>query len=303
MFDLVTVGHFAIDVILSSEIAVPRHTLGGPPTYVSLAARKLGATISVISKVGKDFSEDYIEWLTAKGIDLSGVQRIKNALTTSFTLKYRNEERQLQLRSRAPAIVPEDVPDSLQAKVIHVAPIANELSGDVVDKLRTSAETLSLDPQGFVRKFDENGNVLLKEPKNSNILKQIDLYKSSLSEIRTVTGSTDLRLAMEKIHDYGVKAVIVTRGRRGSILLHEKRFYEIPACEPRIIRDFTGAGDVLIGAFLAEHIRGKDLVWCMCVGSAAASFVVEGIGPAVFWERKDVYQRASDLYEKGLLSY
>ena len=303
MFDLVTVGHFAIDVILSSEIAVPRHTLGGPPTYVSLAARKLGATISVISKVGKDFSEDYIEWLTAKGIDLSGVQRIKNALTTSFTLKYRNEERQLQLRSRAPAIVPEDVPDSLQAKVIHVAPIANELSGDVVDKLRTSAETLSLDPQGFVRKFDENGNVLLKEPKNSHILKQIDLYKSSLSEIRTVTGSTDLRLAMEKIHDYGVKAVIVTRGRRGSILLHEKRFYEIPACEPRIIRDFTGAGDVLIGAFLAEHIRGKDLVWCMCVGSAAASFVVEGIGPAVFWERKDVYQRASDLYEKGLLSY
>jgi len=303
MFDLVTVGHFAIDLILSPKIAVPRHTLGGPPTYVSLAARKLGATISVISKVGKDFSEDYIEWLTAKGIDLSGVQRIKNALTTSFTLKYRNEERQLQLRSRAPAIVPEDVPDSLQAKVIHVAPIANELSGDVVDKLRTSAETLSLDPQGFVREFDENGNILLKEPKNSHILKQIDLYKSSLSEIRMVTGSTDLRLAMEKIHDYGVKAVIVTRGRRGSILLHEKRFYEIPACKPRIIRDLTGAGDALIGAFLAEHIKGKDPVWCMCVGSAAASFVVEGIGPAVFGDKKDVYQRASDLYEKGLLSY
>jgi len=224
-------------------------------------------------------------------------------LTTSFTLKYGNEERQLQLRSRAPPIVPEDVPDSLQAKVIHVAPIANELSGDVVDKLRTSAETLSLDPQGFVREFDENGNVLLKELKDSHILEQIDLYKSSLSEIRMVTGSTDLRLAMEKIHDYGVKAVIVTRGVGGSILLHEKRFYEIPACKPRIIRDLTGAGDALIGAFLAEHIKGKDGVWCMCVGSAAASFVVEGIGPAAFGEKKDVYQRASDLYEKVLLSY
>ena len=303
MFDLVTVGHFAIDLILSSEIAVPTHTLGGPPTYVSLAARKLGATISVISKVGKDFSEDYIEWLTAKGIDLSGVQRIESALTTSFTLKYKNEERQLQLRSRAPAIVPEDVPDSLQAKVIHVAPIVNELSGDVVDKLRTSAETLSLDPQGFVREFDENGNVLLKEPKNSHILKQIELYKSSLSEIRMVTGLTDLRLAMERIYDYGVKVVIVTKGVGGSILLHEKRFYEIPTCKPRIIRDLTGAGDVLIGAFLAEHIKGKDPVWCMCVGSAAASFVVEGIGPAAFGEKADVYQRASEIYEKGLLSY
>jgi len=55
MFDLVTVGHFAIDLILSPKIANPRLTLGGSPTYVSLAARKLGARGSVISKVGKDF--------------------------------------------------------------------------------------------------------------------------------------------------------------------------------------------------------------------------------------------------------
>jgi len=303
MFDLVTVGHFAIDLILSPKIAVPRHTLGGSPTYVSLAARKLGAKVSVISKVGEDFSEDYIEWLNANGIDLSGLQRIKSALTTSFTLKYENEERQLKLQSRAPPIVPEDVPDSLQASVIHVAPIADELSAYVVDKLRKSAETLSLDPQGFVREFDENGNTLLKKLKDSHILEQIDLYKSSLNEIRMVTGLTDLRLAMERIHDYGVKAVIVTKGIRGSILLHEKRFYEIPACKPKIIRDLTGAGDALIGAFLAEHSKGRDPAWCMCVGSAAASFVVEGIGPAVFGEKKDVYPRASRIYEKGLLSY
>ena len=302
MFDLVTVGHFAIDSILSPDVAVSAHALGGPPTYVSLAARKLSAKVSVISKVGEDFSEDYIEWLNANGIDLSGLQRIKNALTTSFTLNYKNEERQLQLRSRAPPIVPEDIPDSLQAKVIHVAPIANELSGDVVDKLRTSAEALSLDPQGFVRKFDENGNVLPKRLKDSHILKRIELYKSSLNEIRMVTGLTDLRLAMEKIHDYGAKAVIVTKGVRGSILLHEKRFYEIPACKPRIVQDFTGAGDALIGAFLAEYTRREDPIWCMCVGSAAASFVVEGIGPTVFGEKKAVYQRASEIYEKGLLS-
>ena len=303
MFDLVTVGHFAVDSILSPKMAVPRHTLGGPPTYVSLAAKKLDAKVSVISKVGEDFSEEYIEWLNANCIDLSGLQRVEDALTTRFTLKYSKEERRLQLQSQAPPILPEDISDSLQARVIHVAPIANELSADVVDKLRTSAETLSLDPQGFVRRFDGEGSVSLKRWRDSHILEQIDLYKSSASEIRMVTESTDLRPAMEKIHDYGVKAVIVTKGVKGSILLHEKRFYEIPACKPRIIRDLTGAGDALIGAFLAEHIRGKDPVWCMCVGSAAASFVVEGIGPAIFGEKTDVYQRASEIYEKGLLSY
>ncbi|MFQ5759067.1 MAG: carbohydrate kinase family protein, partial [Candidatus Bathyarchaeia archaeon] len=213
-----------------------------------------------------------------------------------------NEERQLRLQSKAPPITPEDVSDSLQARVIHVAPIANELSAEVVDKLRTLTETLSLDPQGFLRRFDENGKAFLKEWKDPHVLEQIDLYKSSLNEIRMLTGLTDLRLAMERIRDCGAKVVIVTKGIRGSTLLHEKSFYEIPACKPRVVRDLTGAGDAFIGAFLAEYIRRKDPVWCMCVGSAAASFVVEGVGPAVFGEREEVHKRASEIYEKGLLS-
>ena len=300
MFDLVVAGHFAVDSILSPKIAVPRHALGGPATYVSLAARKLDAKVSVISKVGRDFSEEYIRWLKANGIDLSGLKRVNNALTTRFVLRYENEERQLRLQSRAPPITPEDVSDSLQARVIHVAPITNELSADVVDKLRTLAETLSLDPQGFLRRFDEDGNVLLKRWKDAHVLEQIDLYKSSLNEIRMITGLTDLKPAVQRIHDEGVEAVIVTKGIRGSTLFYEENFYEIPACKPRVVRDLTGAGDAFIGAFLAEYIRGKDLVWCMCVGSAAASFVVEGVGPTVFGEKTEVYKRASEIYEKGV---
>ncbi len=301
MFDLVVVGHFAIDSIISPKLGAPMPALGGPPTYVSLAARKLNAKVSVISKVGEDFSEDYIEWLNANSIDLSGLKHIKNASTTRFVLRYENEKRQLQLKSKAPPIIPEDTSDSLQAKVIHVAPIANELSAEVVDKLRTLTETISLDPQGFVRRFDENGNVFPKRWKDPHVLEKIDFYKSSLNEIRMITGLTDLRPAMQRIHDYGAETVIVTKGIRGSTLLYEENFYKIPACKPRVIRDLTGAGDAFIGAFLAEYIRGKDLVWCMCVGSAAASFVVEGVGPAMFGEKENIYQRASEIYEKGVL--
>jgi hypothetical protein len=70
MFDLVTVGHFAIDLITSPKITKPKQTLGGSPTYVSLAARKLDTKVSVISKVGEDFSDRYIAWLKANGVDL-----------------------------------------------------------------------------------------------------------------------------------------------------------------------------------------------------------------------------------------
>jgi len=298
MFDLITVGHFCLDLITSPKITKPKQTLGGSPTYVSLAARKLDAKVSVISKVGEDFSDRYIAWLKANGVDLSGLKRVKGVSTTRFILEYSNWKRQLQLKSQAPPILPEDVPNSLQAKAIHMAPIANELSRNVVDKLRTLTGVLSLDPQGFVRGFDVRGNVHLKRWEDKKILEQIDLYKSSSTEIRMVTGLADLGLAMRKIQDYGAKIVIVTRGMKGSKLLFDGRLYDIPACKPKIVLDPTGAGDAFIGVFLVEYVRGKDPVWCACVGSASASFVVEGVGPEVFGEKEEIYVRASEIYGK-----
>ena len=298
MFDLVTVGHFAIDVISSPKIASPKPTLGGSPTYVSVAAKKLDAKVSVISKVGEDFSSRYIAWLNANGVDLSGLKRIKGASTTRFILKYANWRRQLQLKSRAPPILPEDIPNSLRTKVVHIAPVANEISRNLVDKMRTLTNVLSLDPQGFVREFDIDGNVHLKRWHDQQVLEQIDLYKSSLSEIRMITGLADLQMAMEKIRDYGAKIVILTMGMKGSKLLFEGKLYDIPACKPKIVRDPTGAGDAFIGAFLAEYVEGKDPVWCACIGSASASFVVEGVGPDVFGEKEEICARASKIYEK-----
>jgi len=298
MFDLVTVGHFSIDLIQSPKILTPNPTLGGPPTYVSLAARQLNSKVSVISKVGEDFPSEYILWLKDKGVDLSGLKIVKGASTTSFLLMYRNEKRMLQLKSQAPPIFVEDVPASLTAKAIHIAPIANELSLNSVQKLRTLTNILSLDPQGFLRRFDESGEVELKKWDDSEVLEQVDIYKSSIKEIKIATGLANLRSAMKKIHSLGPKVVLVTRGVIGSTLFFKGKFYNIPSCKPRIVLDPTGAGDAFIGAFLAEYVKGKDPLWCACVGSATSSFVVEGIGPAVFGKKEEIYRRAKEIYKK-----
>jgi len=297
MFDLVIAGHFAIDLISSPKITTPKPTLGGPPTYVSVAAKKMGAKVSVVSKVGEDFSSRHVAWLKANGVDLSGLKRIKDASTTRFILKYTNWRRRLQLKSRAPPILPEDIPNSLRAKVVHIAPVANEVSRNLVDKMRKLTNVLSMDPQGFVREFDANGNVHLKRWEDQQVLEQIEVYKSSLSEIRMVTGLPDLQLAMEKIRDYGARIVIVTRGMKGSKLLFEGKLHDIPACKPKIVQDPTGAGDAFIGAFLAEYVKGKDPVSCACIGSASASFVVEGMGPDVFGQKEEICARASKIYQ------
>ena len=254
----------------------------------------------MISKVGEDFPSQYLLWLETEKVDLSGLKIVNGASTTSFSLTYENGKRRLRLTSRAPSILPEDVPISLRSEAIHVAPIANELSLNVIKKLRPLTKIFSLDPQGLLRRFDRFGNVEWKKEGDSEVLEQIDIYKSSLREIRILTGLANLQSAMKRIHNAGPEIVLVTKGIMGSTLLFEGRFHDIPSCRPRITRDSTGAGDVFIGSFLAEYIRGKDPLWCACVGSAASSFVVEGIGPAVFGGKGETYRRANAIYEKEM---
>jgi len=301
-FDIVSVGHLCIDSISFPNRPLPYIILGGSAAYVSLAARRLGASVYIISKVGGDFPEAYLWWLNQEGVNLAEVAKLKQEKTTRFELKYNSDlsNRVLRLTSKAPPITVEDLQKTIKAKVVHLAPIANEISYEVAEKLAKSAEVLSLDPQGLVRAFDENGFVANEPLKDKRILELIDVYKSSQDEIEAVTGVADLKAAIRAVHDFDVEAVIVTLGAKGAVLSVEGTAYEIPAYTPNKLVDPTGAGDAFIGGFLAEYVRGKEILWCGCVGSAAASTVVEGVGPTFLGDRDEIYRRANLLYEKGI---
>jgi len=301
-FDIVSVGHLCIDSISFPNRQLPYIILGGSAAYVSLAARRLGASVYIISKVGGDFPEAYLWWLNQEGVNLAEVAKLKQEKTTRFELKYNSDlsNRVLRLTSKAPPITVEDLQKTIKAKVVHLAPIANEISYEVAEKLAKSAEVLSLDPQGLVRAFDENGFVANEPLKDKRILELIDVYKSSQDEIEAVTGVADLKAAIRTVHDFGVETVIVTLGAKGAVLSVEGTAYEIPAYTPNKLVDPTGAGDAFIGGFLAEYVRGKEILWCGCVGSAAASTVVEGVGPTFLGDRDEIYRRANLLYEKGI---
>jgi len=302
VFDVISVGHFAIDSIFLPNRHMPFVVLGGSVAYFSFAARQLNATVSVVSKVGGDFPSAYLWWLEQEGIDLSGVVKVESASTTRFELEYSSDlsNRKLRLKNKAPTITVNNLPKCLRAKAIHVAPVAGEVSYKVVKKLKNCADLLSLDPQGLVRKFDEKGNVTLRSVKNKRILELVDVYKSSLNEIKAATGMSRLDSALKTVHSYGVETVIVTLGVKGAVLSVEETIYDIPAYKSKRIVDPTGAGDVFVGGFLAEYIRGESSAWCACVGSAAASLVVEAVGPTFFGDKAEIYRRARMLYEKEI---
>jgi len=300
--DVAVVGHLSIDTILLPSRTMPFPVLGGAAAYTSFAAKRLEATASVISKVGGNFPEAYLWWMGQEGIDISGVSKLGSEATTCFELAYNADlsDRTLRLKSKGPAIAAADVPSDFHAKAVHIAPIANEVSFEVIEQLKSCADVLSLDPQGLIRSFDEAGNVTENASVDARIFSLVNIYKSSQNEIFKLTGESELKPAIRAIHDVGVETVIVTTGAKGSVLSVEGAQYKIAACPSTVLVDPTGAGDVFIGGFLTEYLRQKESIWCACVGSAAASMVVEGLGPTYFGKKEEIYQRAKVLYEKEL---
>jgi sugar/nucleoside kinase (ribokinase family) len=302
VFDVVPVGHFSIDSIHLPNRKAPVVILGGSVAYAAISASRLNARVGVVSKVGSDFPEAYKWWLEQEGIDLSGLRKVPDSRTTSFELIYDHDlaDRTLLLRSVAPPLTTTDLPTSLRSGVIHICPIASEISYDVVETLKHQADILSLDPQGLVRGYGENGEAQRVRLADRSVLELIDIYKSSLDEIRAVTDVADLDSAIKGLHDCGISIVIVTMGSRGAAVSIQGTRYNVPAVEPAKLVDPTGAGDAFIGSFLAEYANDENIMRCACVGAAAASFIVEGVGPTSFGDKTQVYQRARELYEKEI---
>jgi len=297
LYDLVTVGHYAFDWIVKKNLK-STWTLGGPPTYVSLSARALGANVSSISKVGVDFSDEYVTWLSRNGVDLQGVRRTMGH-TTRFKIEYKDGIRTLQLMARCEPILLKDLRREVKTKAIHIAPIANEISSRVALSLCRAGKLISLDPQGFLRRFDRNGYVHPRRWLDKTLLKEIDFLKASSREVSIATQTKDLRKGLSKARRLGPRICIATIGASGVLLLSEDAsYYKVPAYTPPKVVDPTGSGDAFAGAFVIEYLKTGDSVWSTAFASAAASFVVEGVGPSNFGGRRQTEERAEKIMSK-----
>ena len=232
-----------------------------------------------------------------EGVHTSNIIKVNNEQTTSFELTYSSDlsTRTLRLQQQSSPITVADLPKSLHSKAFHIAPIAGEISYDVVKRLKNYGACISIDPQGMTRRFDTNGNVTCSVQIDKHVLNLIDIYRSSLEEAVTLTGQSDLNSIIKTLHELGPKIVIITIGEKGSVLSTSGSIFKVPIYTSANVVDPTGAGDAFIGALLTEYVAGKNLLWCACVGSAAASIVVENIGSTSFGEKTEIYRRASSI--------
>ena len=290
-YDLATVGHIVLDHI-GHEGQGSR--LGGPCTYAGLAAVAINAQAVAVSKVGSDFGRGRLSWLRAHGISTSYI-RITNSNTTRFRINYQNGNRTMRVTSVCDPIKKEDLMKFPISSAIHIGPVLHELSTALASRLTQSNSIVGLDPQGYLRQLDSRGNVHVRKWRAHSLLKRIDVLKISESELPAVIGSAWSR---RKLNTLGPGIVLLTKGPRGMIMWSkEYGLFNLPAHTTHV-RHPTGAGDVLLGAFLVTWNRTGDLLWSAAVGSAIASFAVAKTRFADYGTSKQIERRAKTILDE-----
>ena len=77
---LLAVGTVAFDAI-ETPFGKTDKILGGAATYIGLAASALDTDVSLVSVIGGDFPQEYLDMMTSKNINVDGVEMVKEGKT------------------------------------------------------------------------------------------------------------------------------------------------------------------------------------------------------------------------------
>jgi len=292
-FDLAVVGHIVLDYVRGPGVFQgPR--LGGPVTFAGLAGSSLEARAVAVSKVGEDFGSKRLSFLEAHSISTAHI-KTASSLTTRFRISYQNGHRTMQVVSVCDPIGDDCVSKLPSSSAMHIGPVLNEIPPALAVRIADRYDMVGMDPQGHLRQLDSNGTVHVRRWRDTSLLRRIAVLKVSQAELHAIIGA---KWSARKLSKLGPDIILLTRGARGTIIWsRENGSFKVPAYETRI-RDPTGAGDALAGAFLISWVRTGDLLWSAATGSAVASFVVSKTKMGNFGSRRQIESRAMEILEK-----
>ena len=275
---LLAVGTVAFDAI-ETPFGKTDKILGGAATYIGLAASVLNTDVSLVSVVGGDFPQEYLDMMTKKGINTEGIEIIKEGKTFFWSGKYHND-----LNSRDTLATELNVLENFEPKIPQSADNAEVLllgnlhpavQLSVLEKMKSRPKVVILDTMNFW--MDHTWDLLME------VIAKTDVITIDDEEARQLSGEYSLTKAAQKIHQLGPRYVIIKKGEHGALLFSEGKIFAIPALPLEDVFDPTGAGDTFAGGFAAhlattEGISFENMKTAIIVGSAMASFTVEKFG-------------------------
>ncbi|WP_417855920.1 PfkB family carbohydrate kinase [Xanthomarina gelatinilytica] len=297
MSKLVIVGTVAFDAI-ETPFGKTDKILGGAATFIGLAASQFNVDASVVSIVGGDFPQEYLDLLANKNIDISGVEIVKEGKTFFWSGKYHNDMNsrdtlatELNVLADFNPVVPTNYRDS---DIVMLGNLHPNLQLSVLEQMNTKPKLVILDTMNFW--MDCALTELL------NVISKVDVITINDEEARQLTGEYSLVVAARKIHGMGPKYVVIKKGEHGALLFHKDNVFFAPALPLEEVFDPTGAGDTFAGGFAGYLAKTEDVSFenmknAVIYGSTLASFCVEKFGTERMTDlkSKEVHQRLQEF--------
>ena len=275
---LLVVGSVAFDAI-ETPFGKTDKILGGAATYIGIASSILNVESGIVSVIGGDFPQSDLDMLTSRGVNIEGIEIVKEGKTFFWSGKYHND-----LNSRDTLVTEVNVlenfdpkiPESMQdAEILMLGNLHPGVQLSVLERMKNRPKLVILDTMNFW--MDSAWDTLML------MIAKTDVITINDEEARQLSGEYSLVKAAKKIHEMGPEFVIIKKGEHGALLFHNGKIFAIPALPLEEVFDPTGAGDTFAGGFAAYLAKKEDFSFetmksALIVGSAMASFTVEKFG-------------------------
>ena len=278
MNKLLIVGTVAFDAI-ETPFGKTDKILGGAGTYIGLSASFFNLQSAIVSVVGDDFPQEYLDLLTARNIDISGLEVVKGGKTFFWSGLYHNDlnsrdtlATELNVLADFQPKVPQNYKD---ADVVMLGNLHPLVQSSVLDQMDSKPKLVVLDTMNFWMDC--------ALPELLDVIKRVDVITINDEEARQLSGEYSLVKAAAIIHEMGPKYVVIKKGEHGALLFHDKQIFFAPALPLEEVFDPTGAGDTFAGGFAgfitqSENVSFGNMKNAIIYGSNLASFCVEKFG-------------------------
>ncbi|MGI0012637.1 MAG: PfkB family carbohydrate kinase, partial [Nitrososphaera sp.] len=266
-------SHVVLDSIKGADGTVTE-SLGGPPCYCGLTSRRFGFEVALATRIGKDMPVEFLRILDQNKITILQSQVLPDRPTTRFTITAEGHMRNMVLQSKCAPVTSEEI-RNMKVDCWLASPVADEVPADVLGSIKQNGggrNFVMLDPQGYMRRVDQNGVVLLRERLELE-LSGIRAIKVDQEEMAALTGGLGGLEGMLALQSKGVEFVVST-SHEEIHLLHGKTQYRIKMRQLDA-RDSTGAGDILSAAFCCAYMKERDPLWALCFGAGAVRAALE----------------------------
>lgn len=276
---LISVGTMAFDAI-ETPFGKTDRIVGGSATYVAYAASNFVKPVKQVSIVGFDFPKEEMAEMESRGIQLEGVEIVKDKKSFFWSGKYHmdmNTRDSLITDLNVLADFNPTLPESyLDAEFLMLGNLDPVIQKKVILQLKKRPKLIVMDTMNFWME--------IKMAELEETLKMVDVLMVNDSEARQLSAQFSLVKAAKAILQMGPKYLIIKKGEHGALLFHKDQVFFAPALPLEVVFDPTGAGDTFAGGFMGHIAKTGDISFDnmkrgIIVGSALASFCVEKFGP------------------------